>query len=159
MIEAVAAGLRAQVGEIVVVANVGHDRFAGLGLRAVADERTPGQGPLVGLEAGMHSCQSDWVLSVSVDAPHLPDDLVSRLLGTASAGLGARAADADGIQPLIALYRRASVLPSLSAALDRGERAVHRWQAELKLGSHDWSPLRFGNLNTPLDLRAELGTS
>lgn len=155
LIEAVAAGLREQVDEIIVVANAGHERFAGLGLRVVADGRTPGQGPLVGLEAGMRNCQSNWVLSVPVDAPHLPDDLVALLLASASANSGARAADAEGVQPLVALYRRASVLPSLSAALDSGERAVHRWQRGLELASHDWSPLRFGNLNTPLDLQSE----
>lgn len=157
LIEVVVAKLRGQIDEIVVVANAGHERFAALGLHAVADERTPGQGPMVGLEAGMRSCQSDWVLSVPVDAPYLPDDLFDRLLGAAASGPGARASDADGMQPLTALYRRALTLPSLSAALDRGERAVHRWQDELKLGSHDWSPMRFGNLNTPLDLQTEAG--
>lgn len=151
------ASLRAQVDAIVVIANSRAARYSALGLRCVADSRPGGLGPLAGLETGMHACDLPWVLSVPVDVPRLPTDLAGRLHAAAVGHAGARACDADGIQPLIALYRRDAVLPTLSAALDSGERAVHRWQAGVDLGQHDWSPARFGNLNSPADLQHERG--
>lgn len=150
--------LRPQVESIVVVANALAERYAALGLRCVGDLRPGALGPLAGLEAGMRCDDSPWVLSVPVDVPRVPGDLSARLHAAAVGHVGARARDCDGMQPLIALYRREPALTALSAALDGGERAVHRWQAGMRLREHDWSPLRFGNLNTPEDLRIERRT-
>jgi len=155
LIEVVVARLRPQVESIMVVANVHRERYAALGIGCVGDLREGGLGPLAGLEAGMQAGDLPWVLSVPVDVPRLPDDLAERLHAVAASRCGAYACDADGAQPLIALYRRDAVRSSLSRALDDGERAVHRWQAGIDLGRHDWSPLRFGNLNTPGDRLAE----
>lgn len=157
LIETMVERLLAQVDEVLVVANQSRERYAAIGLHCVADRRADFPGPMAGLEAGLHATDAHWVLSVPVDAPHLPEDLLSRLLAPAEAPGCARARDADGAQPLIALYRREQVLPSLVLALDAGERAMHRWQAGLNIAEVDWSPHRFGNLNTPDDLRAEEG--
>ena len=162
LIEALVERLRAQgsaarVDEVLVVANQHGERLAAVGLRSVADRRADYPGPMAGLEAGLLATDADWVLSVPIDAPHLPDDLLTRLLAAAATGGSARARDGDGIQPLIAVYRREQVLPSLMLALDAGERAMHRWQAGLQMAEVGWSLHRFGNLNTPDDLRAEEG--
>ncbi len=163
LIETMVECLHAQIGEVrvdelLVVANQSRERYAAIGLRCVADRRADYPGPMAGLEAGLHATDAHWVLSVPVDAPHLPADLLPRLLARAEAGGCARARDADGAQPLIALYRREQLLPSLVQALNVGERAMHRWQAGMNIAEVDWSPHRFGNLNTPDDLRAEEGT-
>lgn len=155
LIESMVECLCTQVDEVLVVANQHHERYAAIGLRCVADRRADYPGPMAGLEAGLHATDAQWVLSVPVDVPHLPGDLLPRLLAAAEARGCTRALDADGAQPLIALYRREQVLPSLVQALDAGERAMHRWQASLNIAEVDWSPHRFGNLNTPDDLRAE----
>lgn len=155
LIETVVDALRAQVDEMLVIANQHPERLAAKGLRCVGDRRADYPGPMAGLEAGLQATDAHWVLSVPVDAPHLPADLLVRLLASAEASGCARARDADGAQPLIAVYRRELVLPSLVQALDNGERAMHRWQASVNIAELDFSPHRFGNLNTPDDLRAE----
>lgn len=157
LIETMVERLLAQVDKVLVVANQSRERYAAIGLHCVADRRADFPGPMAGLEAGLHATDAHWVLSVPVDAPHLPEDLLSRLLAPAEAPGCARARDADGAQPLIALYRREQVLPSLVLALDAGERAMHHWQTGMNIAEVDWSPHRFGNLNTPDDLRAEEG--
>lgn len=155
LIETLVATLGPQVDEVVVIANQQPERYAALGLRCVADRRTGYLGPMAGLEAGLCASRAPWVLSVPVDVPHLPADLLPRLLAAAAHHDITRACDADGVQPLIALYRRQRVLPSLVQALDAGERAMHRWQAGIGIADVDWSPHRFGNLNRPDDLREE----
>lgn len=157
LIETMVERLLSQVDEVLVVANQSRERYAAIGLRCVADRRADHPGPMAGLEAGLHATAAHWVLSVPVDAPHLPADLLSRLLASAESTGCVRACDVDGVQPLIALYRREQVLPSLVLALDAGERAMHRWQAGMNIVEVDFSPHRFGNLNTPDDLRAEEG--
>ena len=69
---------------------------------------------------------------------------------------GCTLSDADGLQPLVGLWKVAALGPSISAALDTGERAAHRWIAANSLPVHDISPWRLGNLNTAADF--EIGT-
>src|SRR3546814_16574030 len=86
LIETVAAALRPQVDELLVVANRYPERYAGIGLRCVSDRRSDYPGPMAGLEAGLYASDARWVLSVTVDAPPLPADLVNRMLAGAAAG-------------------------------------------------------------------------
>ncbi|PKM16889.1 MAG: molybdenum cofactor guanylyltransferase [Gammaproteobacteria bacterium HGW-Gammaproteobacteria-2] len=155
LIETLAEALLAQVDDVLVVANHLPERYAAIGLRCVADRRAEYPGPMAGLEAGFYASDARWVLSVPVDVPHLPADLLSRLLASAETTGCVRARDVDGVQPLIAVYRRKLALPSLVQALDAGERAMHRWQTSVNIAEVDFSPHRFGNLNTPADLREE----
>src|SRR3546814_16032737 len=95
LIETVAAALRPQIDELLVVANRYPERYAGIGLRCVSDRRADYPGPMAGLEAGLYASDARWVLSVPVDAPHLPADLVNRMLAGAEAGGSARSCDAE----------------------------------------------------------------
>ena len=67
---------------------------------------------------------------------------------------GAVAEDDDGLQPLFALYRVEALRGAVDAALAAGEHAVHAMQARLGLPRVRFAGVRFGNLNTPDDLRA-----
>ncbi len=155
LIETLVEALRTQVDDVLVVANRHAERYAAIGLRCVADRRAEHPGPMAGLEAGLYASDARWVLTVPVDVPHLPADLLSRLLASAETTGCVRARDVDGVQPLIAVYRRKLALPSLVQALDAGERAMHRWQTSVNIAEVDFSPHHFGNLNTPEDLREE----
>lgn len=126
--------------------------FSAWPVTCIADRRAGRLGPLAGIEAGLLASDADRLLTWPVDAPNLPTDLLTRLCAAAGRD-GAHACDADGAQPLCALYASRRVLTSLQAALDAGERAVHRWQADLDLGQAQWT-LRFGNINTPADRQA-----
>src|SRR3546814_7004617 len=55
LIETVAAALRPQVDELLVVANRYPERYAGIGLRCVSDRRADYPGPMAGLEAGLYA--------------------------------------------------------------------------------------------------------
>jgi len=123
-------------------------------LRAVPDRRKGYPGPLGGIEALLSAASSEWLMTVPVDLVELPADLDRRLLASARDGHGAAARDADGSQPLVALWPVANSRAAVLAALDAGERAVHRVQQALGFASCDLSPLRLGNLNTPADFDA-----
>jgi molybdopterin-guanine dinucleotide biosynthesis protein A len=123
-------------------------------LRVVPDRRADFAGPLAGIEALLAACESPWLLSAPVDLDEIPQDVLERLAEVAGAGQGVVARDADGAQPLVALWPVRLALPAVSAALDAGEGAVHKVQAALGFASCDFSPRRFGNLNTPKELRA-----
>jgi molybdenum cofactor guanylyltransferase len=98
-------------------------RFEGLRL---ALDRAPGLGPLAGLEAGL-ACFDPGaeVLVVACDLPNLDLESIDALVAER------RRDDLDlclwhdlsGPHPLLGCYR-ASVLPAVTAALDRGERRL-----------------------------------
>jgi molybdopterin-guanine dinucleotide biosynthesis protein A len=117
----------------------------------VPDLRPGFPGPLGGVEALLAAARGEWLLTVPVDLAHVPADLAERLLACALPGRGVSARDADGAQPLVALWPVASSRNAIGAALDAGERAVHRVQEILGFAPCELAPLRLGNLNTPAD--------
>ena len=117
------------------------------GLRFVPDDGGEGQGPLAGLDALLRACRSEWLLTLPVDLAHPTRAMVDAML----AHDGAVARDADGLQPLVALWRVTPARQAVRDALGRGERAVHPLVAQLALHGVELPPL--GNLNTPRDFQ------
>ena len=119
------------------------------GLRWLPDQRGEFQGPLAGLETLLMHASTPWLLTVPVDMAWP----TRRIAGTLLAGKGGRVLeDADGLQPLVALWPVASALDAVRLALDRGERAVHAVLGTLGMEHASIAPQRIGNLNTPQDL-------
>ena len=115
----------------------------------VKDQRENFQGPLAGLESLLSHATTPWLLTVPVDMAW-PS---RRIAGTLLAGKGGRVIeDADGRQPLIALWPVARALASVREALNRGDRAVHALTDTLNLEAVSVAPMRIGNLNTAQDL-------
>lgn len=129
--------------------------------RPIPDLRPGRQGPLAGIEAGLAASRNPWIFAAAGDLPFLSRDLVGCLLGLVSSErVVAGVPRYEGLHPLCAAYDR-QLLPSVSAALDSGERSVSRFleglggvryvdEAELR---------RFGdptvllmNVNSPEDL-------
>jgi molybdopterin-guanine dinucleotide biosynthesis protein A len=146
-----AARFGAECVAVLVSANAGMERYARQGLDVVAD-RFPGVGPIAGLQALAHACATPWLLTVPVDVIGTNDCLLRTLAMAGDAG--AVAEDDDGLQPLVALYRVEALRVAIDAELAAGEHAVHAMQARLGLPRVRFAGLRFGNLNTPADLRA-----
>lgn len=120
------------------------------GLTWVADARGEFEGPLAGLESLLAKASTPWLLTLPVDIAWP----TRRIAGTLLAGKGGRVIeDADGLQPLAALWPVEHALAVVSAALDRGERAVHAVLASLGMESVSIAPQRIGNLNTRQDLQ------
>lgn len=146
-----------QVAQILVSANAQLPRYTQKGLRALPDrvrgDADTWHGPLAGIDALLATCTTDWLLTLPVDAQHLPDDFLAQLWQSSDAD-GSAAADASGPQPLFALYRVESARPIVESALRSGDYAVHRLQSRLALARVDFEDVRFGNLNTLDDLAA-----
>jgi molybdopterin-guanine dinucleotide biosynthesis protein A len=121
------------------------------GARVVADLRAGFPGPLGGVEALLNATHADWLLTVPVDLADIPEHLVDRLLAACIGDNGVAVHDAEGEQPLVALWPVESSRAPVSAALNAGERGVHRVQQILNFGVCELSPLCLGNLNTPAD--------
>ena len=132
LIVSVIERLAPQVGPLLISANRNVERYAAYGeivgddLADVSGERFAG--PLIGVLSGLRRARTDWVAIVPCDAPHLPTDLVTRLMG-ATLGTGATAACASvhgRLQPVFALVQtRCS--DELARSVAKGERAMHRW--------------------------------
>jgi len=119
---------------------------------AVPDLRANFPGPLAGIEALLAAGDAPWLLSVPVDLDAIPRNLFEQLSDLGAEGQGIAARDAEGPQPLVALWPVAASRLAVSAALDCGEGAVHRLQAALGFATCDFAPSSFGNLNTPAEL-------
>lgn len=139
-------------GPVLVSANRDPGRHAAEGLMAVAD-RVLGLGPLGGLDALSAACTTPWLLTLPVDLVGVNDCLI-RTLASKRGADGAFAVDDDGPQPLVALWRVESLRDACAAAIAADTRAVHALRERLDLPAVVFTGFRFGNLNTPGDLRA-----
>jgi molybdenum cofactor guanylyltransferase len=124
-------------------------RFEQAGVRFVADADSAGQGPLAGLGAMLEVARGGWLLSLPVDLAAPSSEMVESLLATQGAVLH----DADGLQPLVALWPVFEAQQAVREALASGQLAVHDVVARLGIPTIDITPRRLGNLNTPDDLR------
>ncbi len=125
------------------------------GAEVLADPVAGQPGPLAGVLAAMRwaaGLGADRVVTVPVDAPFLPLDLVARLAG---AGAAAVAADPDGTwHPTVAIWPVARA-DELAAALAGGQRRVRAFAAWIGAVPVPFPEAgAFRNLNTPEDLAA-----
>jgi molybdopterin-guanine dinucleotide biosynthesis protein A len=161
LIAHVLARLAPQCPVIAISAAGDPARFAGFGLPVVADSTGDFAGPLAGILAGLDAAAAaappfDLVLSVPVDTPALPRDLVARLMAARQAEQAevAMAASAGRPHPAVALWP-IGCREDLRRALAAGERQVRAFAQRYRLAVADWSALPFDpflNINTPADL-------
>lgn len=149
--------LEPQVDRLAISANGDPARLGRFGLPILPDSETS-QGPLSGLLAAL-----DWaeplgathLVSVPVDAPFFPPDLVPRLL-LAGEGAGAALARSGGNDhPTFGLWP-ATAAPALRTFLTSGAKArVRDFADNLHAARADFpDDGAFTNLNTPEDLGA-----
>lgn len=140
-----------QVGELLISCNRNFCRYEKFAAQTVADTRRDFQGPLAGLEAAYPYVQTEFLVVVGCDMPHLPPDLVRRLTAPLQdGGDGAPeisfAHDGEREQYLCAAIRRAC-LTSLAGFLDAGHRAVRDWYKSRDSVTVDFSDHRLGFRN------------
>lgn len=131
LIAHVCDGLRPQVGKLLISCNRNFSRYKEYAAQTVPDSRGDFQGPLAGLEAASAYIGSDFLVVVCCDMPHLPPDLVTRLVSPLANNIPnspeiSYAHDGTRAQYLCAVIKR-DCLSSLSSFLDEGHRAVHEW--------------------------------
>lgn len=141
--------LAPQVDALLISANRNLDDYLDFGYPVVTDASAERLGPLAGIAAGLRACETPWLVVCPCDCPHLPLDLVARLMaGTGQARL-AIARTSAGTQPTCMLCHR-DRLPALDDWLAAGERKVMAWcrnQAAIEVDFPD--PAAFANFNTP----------
>lgn len=152
--------LRPQVDTLILNSNAAPATFATYGLPVLADRLTGFLGPLAGIHAGLQLYPEDHLVTVAVDLPFLPPDLVTRL----RAGLGTEscAFTSDGERHALALLWRPGMAASVEEYLLRGGRSLKDYLATHGQAVRFDQPQDRGlfcNLNTPGDLaRAEQDT-
>ena len=152
--------LRPQVDALALNSNAAPESLSAYGLPVLPD-RWPGfPGPLAGIHAGLVQYPEDYLVTVAVDLPFLPPDLVTRLRAGMETKACAFASDAE--RHALALLWHPGSAASVEDYLQRGGRNLKDY-----LAVHG-QPVRFDrpqdrglffNLNTPEDLaRAEQDT-
>ena len=127
--------------------------FSTWGRRVLADQLPGRRGPLAGLHAAWRAYPGDAVVTVAVDLPFLPRDLVARLRQDWDEQ-HCRYATQDG-RHIAAVLAPRGLAPELESFLARGQTSLHAWLEQ-------WGePVRFTatdeadmivNLNTPEEL-------
>ncbi len=157
LLEHLVARIAPQVDGLVLNANGDRSRFAASGLAVVGDAIPGFPGPLAGVLAGMRWAQAQGgasLLSVPVDTPFLPPDLVARLEAAriAIAAPIAFAAAGGRRHPVVALWPVA-LADALERALADGTRAVAVFGAAHGAVAAEFpDPSAFFNINQPEDL-------
>ncbi len=146
MLEAVIQTLESVCPKVVTV---GH-RF---GRRSFVPDRRSGAGPLGGIEALLASGLDESYLVCPNDIPLMTAELVGRLTAPSEAMVTAFQTEDGRIQSLPIRITTAA-LPTVSAALDRGQNAIHLVLRELetdRIGLTDEEAQCLRNINTPGD--------
>lgn len=139
-----------QVDSIVINANRNQSNYSELGYKVLSDDLSDFQGPLAGFAIAMQSCNTDFILTMPCDGPHLPDDYVSRLISEAKDNTTIVVAhDGERLQPVHSLIP-VSLIDSLLSFLNSGDRKIDRWYAQNTMKTADFSdkPGVFFNVNT-----------
>jgi len=154
LLDYIIAGLRPQVGHIIVNANRNLGRYREFGYPVVADMMGDFIGPLVGMATGMQAADTPLILAVPCDSPFVPAQLCATLRHEMEKADAEISVAHDGIrmQPVFALLR-CELLPSLLSYLDEGGRKIDTWYARHRMALADFSatPDVFLNMNTPSD--------
>jgi molybdenum cofactor guanylyltransferase len=112
-------------------------------------------GPLAGILTALRHTDTPWLMVVPCDTPHLPDDLVERLMQQAMLSQSDIVIPETRVSPsesrfhwVCALIHK-RVCPQTEAAFMNGERKVGRWIQSQKWSSVFFTdPDAFNNINT-----------
>ena len=145
--------LSPQVCSVMISANRYLDQYAAFGVPVLTDAEGDFKGPLAGLLAGLTAVQTEWLVCSPCDTPHLPLDLVARLVAERGTAQIVLPRSEDGrLQPLFALMHR-STHSSLAEAIANGQRRVTDWMLNQPHRIVDL-PGDFRNVNSLSDLQA-----
>jgi molybdopterin-guanine dinucleotide biosynthesis protein A len=156
--------LQLQVGSAMVNANRNLGAYESMGVPVWPDTQADFAGPLAGMLVGLEHCETPWLATVPCDTPNFPLDLVECLAAAAQAEdaeiamAATREPDEQGqtvvqVQPVFCLLK-ASLLESLQAFLDSGQRKIDRWTAQHRCATVVFDDsAAFFNANTVEELR------
>jgi molybdopterin-guanine dinucleotide biosynthesis protein A len=124
MIEHVRGQLRNHFEQILISAN-NPEKYAFLGLPVIRD-RSPGNGPMMGIASALEVSTLDLNLVVACDIPEINMNLAHRMIDLAKGyDIVVPRTEEGLLEPLFAVYRR-SVLRRMHDLLSAGERRIRR---------------------------------
>ncbi|MFY7865606.1 molybdenum cofactor guanylyltransferase MobA [Roseateles sp.] len=156
--------LQGQVGSAMLNANRNLGAYESMGVPVWPDSQADFAGPLAGMLVGLEHCETPWLVTVPCDTPNFPNDLVERLAAAAQAEdaeiamAATREPDEQGqtvvqVQPVFCLLK-SSLLESMQAFLDSGQRKIDRWTAQHRCATVVFDDsAEFFNANTMEELR------
>ena len=156
--------LQGQVGSAMLNANRNLGAYESMGVPVWPDSQADFAGPLAGMLVGLEHCETPWLVTVPCDTPNFPTNLVERLAAAAQAEdaeiamAATREPDEQGqtvvqVQPVFCLLK-SSLLESLQAFLDSGQRKIDRWTAQHRCVTVVFDDsAAFFNANTVEELR------
>ncbi len=151
--------LQPQVGHAMINANRNLAAYESMGVPVWPDPLADYPGPLAGLLAGLEHCETPYLASVPCDTPDFPADLVARLaqaLHAEDAEIAMAATHQHGLlqpQPVFCLLR-SSLIESLVAYLQGGQRKIDRWTAQHRCAVVAFDDAAaFFNANTAAELQ------
>ena len=153
--------LKPQVTSLIINAHDASADFSAYGLPVVTDPPGDRQGPLAGILAALRwARQNDiaWIVTIAVDTPFFPRDLVSRLAEAAADKELACASSAGLIHPVFGLWK-AELAQELQRGIENGLRSARQWVALHDAGIARWPTQPydpFFNINNPADREAAL---
>ena len=147
--------LRSQVTTIRISANRHMEQYQRYGWPVIVDSLEGFLGPLAGIHSALLTCHTEWLLTVPVDCPFLPEDLVTRLSQAVTSTQRPLAVVHDGIglQPTFCLLHQ-SLANNLQQYLEQGGRKTGEWlrQHNPALADYSDNPDAFININSPAEL-------
>ena len=151
--------LQPQVGALMINANRNLAAYESMGVPVWPDPVADYPGPLAGWLAGLERCETGYMVTVPCDTPNFPVDLVARLaaeLVAEDAEIAMATSTEDGqlqVQPVFCLMK-ATLMESLVAYLNAGQRKIDRWTAQHRCVEVPFDDARaFFNANTLADLQ------
>ena len=151
--------LTPQVGGVMINANRNLAAYESMGVAVWPDAQADYAGPLAGWLVGLERCETPYLVTVPCDSPNFPADLVARLaqaLAAAGADIAMAATLEDGVrqvQPVFSLMK-SSLMESLVAYLQQGQRKIDRWTSLHHCVEVDFEDAAaFANANTLEELQ------
>lgn len=153
LIEWMLEALRPQADRVLISANRNLDVYGAYGHRVVSDTLPGFQGPLAGVLAALETVDAPWLAVVPCDTPHVPVDLLARLLDAAKQANVPLAVAADPERTHHTCFVvQSTQRAALAQFLQGGERAVRRWMTGVPHVTVCFDAAAFANINALQDL-------
>ena len=147
--------LAPQVHGLAISSNRSPESYSAAGLPVIPDRLAGVQGPLAGIHAGLYAYPHDYLISVAVDLPFLPRDLVHRLHSDMQSFRCVYAGCST--QHALAVLWAPGMAGTLEKFVQQGEHSLRAWltgnAGVIFFEPTNDSDILF-NINTPEDLRA-----
>lgn len=156
LVEHVIDCIQPQVDNIIISANRNFERYSCFGFTVMPDLWPDYPGPLAGLVSAAALVDTDYLMCVPCDTPHLPQDLADRLKKTLLEQQSeASVAVSDDELHAVCFLMQYAATRDLQHYLESGQRQVQAWLKTKRLAFTDFTDNAhaFANINSQLELQ------